>query len=325
MQFPFHFSVQTVCDPVGSRRPVRGFMLSEIMVAVAVAMLVCGIAMVLFMSALKHARNTEEMTKTVSDVRYATDTISAAVRSTPARPIVSNAGLTLQVAPNETYYATVDDTSIVDNLQTPNILGSLDGQRTIRISVRARQPATLWALKTAGPTAAISTLPSGMFLTVTDLPNIDLNDLFSPGDVLSIPGTSYGPAFTVSLSSINNASSPKTLTTSTDLLEKIPNGTQILASSGGYIRFTVESNGDLRRYPDDRNMAQFTVLARNIAAAPQASPYSGSPTATVPFVYNVTPRTIVVNLQSLPPGNRAGRTSTASETTIFVRTDPSTF
>ncbi len=305
----------------------HGFSLSEVMIAMSVFTVVAAIAMLALVALVKRNDHTFNTTAGVAELRTATDLITQAVRSSPTLPIVEDGGRTLIVAPPIVYYATVQGTDVVDNLRTPNILGIAGGRDTITFPVRSRQPATTWIMADACPSSAISALGS-TFIGSANHPELDLDDMFSVGDSVSIPGTRYGVPITLVVRSITNTASVKSLRFTTALPTspselKIPNGTQIAASSGRRLKFSVQTNGELRYWRDDRVAASYTVIATNLTTQPRANPESSSSAVEPCFNFIQADRTVQMNLQRLPAGRLSGRTEIGIRTWIHARTRPS--
>jgi hypothetical protein len=84
--------------------------------------------------------------------------------------------------------------------------------------------------------------------------------------------------------------------------------------------FSVESNGDLRYYPDSTETTRFSIIARDIDSAPLTVPSNTASARTVPFA--ISGRYLTLNLQQVPRGTSAGRTVQGVQTTVFTRTDP---
>lgn len=303
-----------------------GFTLAEILIATTIFTLVAAIAMVAMVAIIKRNDHTYNLTVGTSELRIASDFITQAVRTSPIAPIISNSGKTLDVAPPVVYYATVADTAVVDALKNPNILGVLPTQDTIQFSVRARQPATKWILTGTCPSASISSTGS-TFLTLTDHPIIDLDDMFDVGATISVPATRYGSAKTLVIQTITNTSSSKILKFTTPVGIMIPNGTQIAATSARRVRFEITSTGDLRNYPDSRNLTVFTVLATNVSDNPRVDASDSASANQAPFTLGSTAptaRNVTINLQRLPKGTITGRSENGIRSTIYSRTDPLT-
>lgn len=301
-----------------SRR--AGFTLVEVLVATTILLIAMGITMVVYLAVLKRARFSEKTLKGMTELRYTSDYISQAVRSAPQTPVVQNSGLQLLVAPKNLGYATVLATTWIDTLH--DVKGSKFNQRMMHISNATPAAVVTSVFRGSGrPSGAVTTADVGTYFTdATSLPVTDLNDLFSSGDSLTIPATAYGPVTTGVINNISNNPGNKTLTLTAALGVDVPNGTKIVASAGQRLLFSVESNGDLRYYPDRRNMTVFFVLARDIDVAPLSVPSDTSSPRTRPFV--ISGRFVTLNLQQLPRGSVAGRTVQGVQTTVFTRTDP---
>ena len=315
----------------GSRcSPSRaGFTLTEVLIAVTILGMAMSLAMVVWIAALKRADHTEKGLKGTAELRYACDVISQAVRSASELPTVGNMtvgnvtynGVQLIVPPKDLGYALVLDTTWIDGAQTTK--GSKSSQKVLKVS-NYTLPAVVnsaWA-SSSRPSGAITDIGS-YFVTAANLQSTDLNNIFSVGDTITIPATAFGPATSGVINSISNNAGNKTLTLVNNLGVDVPNGTKIAATSGRRIMFEVETNGDLRYYPDKRDLTKYTVLAHDIDPTPLSDPANSSSTTTVPFAISSTATDYVtVNLQKIPAGSIAGRTLQGVRTTAYTRTDP---
>lgn len=282
--------------------------------------LAMGIALLAFVAALKRAHHAEAAIKGAAELRYATDLVSETVRSAPLTPVVQASGLELLVAPNDLGHATVLGTTWINMAQ--GVKGSKANQRMLHLSNLAGAAVSssvfVGGNRPAGAMDAASV--ASYFLASGSLPTIDLNEIFAVGDVVTIPATAYGAQVTGVINSISNNAGNKTLTLASDLGVDVPNGTKILATSGRRCLFAVQASGDLRFHPDHRNLAVFTVLARDISPSPLVDPADSTSAVTVPFA--ITGRSVTINLQKVPRGTTAGRTVQAAVTAAFARTDP---
>ncbi|MBC7367825.1 MAG: prepilin-type N-terminal cleavage/methylation domain-containing protein [Undibacterium sp.] len=309
--------------PPAFPRPDRSrsaYTLMEIMVAMTILLLAMGITMVAFLSVLKRAVHSEKMLKGATELRYATDYITQVMRSAPQTPVVSTGGLQLLVAPANLGYATVLGTTWIDSVH--NVRGSKSNQRMLHLS-NVTPVAVVASIfrSTARPAGALASADVSIyFKDSSTLPVVDLNDLFASGDTLTIPSTVYGQTTTGVINNISNNSGNKTLTLTANLGVDVPDGTKIPATAGRRLLFEVRSGGDLRCYPDSRDLTKFFVLARDIDPAPLSVPSNTASARTVPFV--ISGRYLTLNLQQLPTGTAAGRTVQGVQTTAFTRTDP---
>lgn len=288
--------------------------------ALSIFTLALGLTMSAFLAATKRAVHTERVASGTTALRHAADLISEAVRSSPQTPLLLSGGTQLLLAPRDLGYATVLATTWIDTLH--NVKGSKANQRMLHISnvIPAAVTASVYR-SAARPGGAVAAYDVATYFTDgSALRTIDLNDLFASGDTLAIPATPYGPATTGVINNISNNSGNKTLTLTDNLGVDVPNGTRIAATSGRRILFSVESNGDLRYYPDRRNMARFVVLARAIDPAPYSVPSDTGSPRMAPFT--LSGRNVGINLQYLPAGSMAGRTVQGLQTVAFTRTDP---
>ncbi len=301
----------------------RGYTLVEILVATTILGLAVSMAMVVFIAALKRAQHTEVALKGTEELRYATDMISQAVRSAAQLPTVAGSGLQLIVPPKDLGYAVVQDTTWLDGAHT--VSGSKSNQRMLHVS-NFTQPSVVTSawLNTGRPSGAIATADiATYFIGTANLPTTDLRDIFSVGDTITIPATAYGAQTTGVINSISNNANNKTLTLTNNLGVDVPNGTKIAATSGRRIMFEVTAAGDLRYYPDNRDLTRFRVLAHDIDPSPLSDPAVSTSTTTLPFVIpSSSTDYVIVNLQKVPAGTRVGRTLQGVRTTVYARTDP---
>ncbi len=300
--------------------PHRAFSLLEVLVAMTIFGLAMGVALVAFVAVLKRVHHTDAVLKGAAELRHATDVISQVVRSAPQPPVVQSGGLELLVAPRDLGYATVLATTWIDVLH--DVKGSKSNQRMLHISNVAGSAVSTSVFAGFGrPAGSVST--SGLaayFATAADLPTIDLNDVFSAGDEITIPATAYGAQVTREIRNISNNPGNKTLTLTSDLGVDVPNGTRIAATAGRRHRFILQADGELRHYPDHRDLTRYAVLAREIDPSPLSNPADASSAVSVPFI--VTERAVSINLQRIPAGSTSGRTVQGAQTTVFTRTDP---
>ena len=298
----------------------EGYTLLEMMVAMTVLAIVATMAFASFIALLRRVTHAEGVVKGATEVRYAADMISQSVRGAPQTPLVQASGCDLVVMPYNLGYATVEDVTWIDAVH--NMKGSKSNQRVLKLSSRIPAAATSSIFtSTARPTGAVaSTDIATYFKDSAQLATIDLNDLFAVGGTISIPATAYGSAVTRTINSISNNSGNKTLTATSNWGVNIPNGTKIFATGGRRILFRVTSTGDLRYYPDNRDMNKYSVLATDINPAPLVNPAETTSGTTVPF--SITGNYLTLNLQKIPAGRPAGRTLQGFQTSVYVRTDP---
>jgi hypothetical protein len=273
-----------------------------------------------YLAAVKRAVHAQNALTGIQELRYASDLISQVARSSPQPPAVQASGLQLVLAPKDLGYATVLDVTWIDVLH--NVKGSRSNQRLLKIS-NVTPAAVAFSVfdSSARPAGALTAGDVATYFTDSaTLPATDLNDLFAPGDTLTIPATPYGPSVTRVINAISNNPGNKALTLTADLGTDVPNGTRIPATAGRRILLSVEASGDLRYYPDRRDLTRFMVVARDIDPAPLTDPSNTSSARTVPFV--VSGRFITLNLQKLPRGTIAGRTVQGVQTAVYTRTDP---
>lgn len=297
-----------------------GFTLVEILVAMTILLMSMTLVLGVYLAALKRVVHTERTLKGTTEVRTATDFISQAVRSAPLEPVVKPGGTQLLVAPKDLGYATVLETTWIDTLH--NVKGSKSNQRMLHLS-NATPCVVAFSIfaSSARPAGALSGGDVATYFTDgSNLPVTDLNDIFSEGDTITIPATAYGAATTGVINNISNNPGSKTLTLTSSLGVDVPNGTKITATNGRRLLFSVEANGDLRFYPDNRNLTKYTVLAHDIDPAPLSDPTNTGSARSTPFA--ISNRYVSLNLQKLPRGSTAGRTVQGTKTTVFTRTDP---
>lgn len=294
--------------------------MTEIIVAMTILSIAMTITLSAYLVALKRSVHTQNALTGTTEVRFATDLISEAVRSTPQIPVVQTSGRQLIVAPKDLGYATVLATTWIDTIH--NVKGSKSNQRMLHISNVTPAAVAFDIFKGASrPTGAVAaTSIATYFDDSSTLPTTDLNDLFESGDTLTIPATAYGPSVTGVINNISNNSGNKTLTLTDNLGVDVPNGTKIAATAGRRIMFSVETSGELRFYRDNRDLTKYVILARNIDYQPLSLPNDTTSTRTTPFVLNG--RLLTINLQQLPKGNMAGRTTQGVQTQVYARTDP---
>lgn len=310
------------------KRKQSGFTLTEVLIAASLMTVVVGITLVAFVALLKRNLHTDQIARGGNEIRYSFDFLTKSVRASPIAPIITNSGCTMEVAPNEFYYATVAGTTNIDPLR--GIQGAAAAQKTIVFSDKCRQPAAKSILTGACPSSSVSS-PGSTFLSVSDFPSLDVADFFQVGDVVTIPATIYGGAQVRTIQSITNTSSTKSITFTTNLTDRVPNGTQIAATALRRMKFEVTSGGQLRYYRDSTG-TNYRIIAENITQTPRVDAYDTSSPLTQPFTYyanatlvsgvTVPARTLRVNLQRLPVGSTAGRTELGLVTSILLRTDP---
>lgn len=311
----------------GPRLKLAGFTLTEVLISTTILGVAVSMTMVVFIAALKRAQHTELGLKGTAELRYSADVISQTVRSAAQLPTVEAGGLKLVVPPKDLGYATVLETTWID--QVNNVKGSKSNQRMLHVS-NVTLPAavtSVWsgAGRPGGPITSADI--SRYFIDASRIPATDLNDLFSSGDTITIPATGYGPETRRVINHISNNPGNKTLTLTENLGVDVPNGAKIAAASGRRVMFEVvatgESKGELRFYPDRRNLSKYTVLARDISPTPLPDPAVETGTNTVPFtISSASDSAVIINLQKQPKGTMAGRTLQGVRTTVFARTDP---
>ncbi|PTX91386.1 type II secretion system protein [Opitutus sp. ER46] len=311
-----------------SCRRQAGFTLTEVLVATSILGLAISMTMVVYVAAMKRAHHTEFGLKGTAELRYATDVISQAVRSASQLPTVESGGLKLLVPPKDIGYATVEDITWIDDAKT--IKGTKSDQKVLKLSDLTLPAVVVSAWKSAArPAGAITnTDVATYFKAASEMPTTDLNSIFAVGDTITIPATAFGIATQRVINSISNSKGNKTLTLTAKLGVSVPSGTRINATSGRRMMFEVVSaegknQGELRYYPDSKNTAQYTVLARDIDFSPLSEPANVSSTATVPFVIPTDAKNyVIINLQKVPGGSGSGRTLQGVQTTVYTRTDP---
>lgn len=312
-------------------RPARrgsarsAFTLTEVLIATTILGMAMSMTMVVYLAALKRANHTELALKGTAELRYATDIISQTVRSASQLPTIQSSGLKLLVPPKDAGFATVLETTWID--QPGGVKGSKSNQRMLHVS-NVGLPIVvldLWS-GSSRPSGAIANSDVATYFRsdLTNVPVVDLNDLFASGDTITIPATAYGPEVTRVINNISNNSGNKTLTLTANLGVDVPNGTKIAASSGRRAMFEVvatgASTGDLRYYPDSRNTNQYTVLARDIDPTPLSDPSDSTSAVTVPFtISNTSTNYVTLNLQKVPRGTTTGRTLQGVRTTVYTR------
>ncbi len=320
-------------------RRAAGFTLLEILVAMTILLVAIGLVLGVYLAALKRVVHSENALKGATEVRAATDLISQAVRSAPMTPLLLDkdgnskdaygnpytAGPQLLVAPKDLGYATVLETTWIDVPR--GVKGSKDNQKVLKVS-NITPNAVAFSIfdSSARPAGALTAGDVSTYFTDgSNLPTTDLNDLFSVGDTITIPATAYGAATTGDkINSISNNAGNKTLTLDNNLGVNVPNGTKIMAIRGRRLLFSIVTDGtqkgDLRFYPDSRDLTKYAVLARDIDPAPFSDPADTGSARTVPF--SISGRYVTLNLQKLPRGTTAGRTVQGVQTTVLTRTDP---
>lgn len=288
--------------------------------AISILVIATAIAMGAFFSILKRTLHSERLLKGTTELRYTTDLISQAVRSAPLIPIVQSSGRQLLVAPKDLGYATVFEATWIDHLR--NVKGSKSNQRVLHVSdVTPAAVVTSVFKSDARPSGVIgASSVATYFKGAGSLPTVDLADVFTAGDSITIPATLYGSQTICVINNIGNSSGDKTVTLTAALGVDVPNGTAIMASAGRRILFSVEVNGDVRYYPDNRDMARFSVIARDVDPAPLTTPSDTTSARTVPFA--ITGRYLTFNFQKIPRGTMAGRTVQGVQTAVLTRTDP---
>lgn len=291
----------------------RGFTLTELLVATTIFAVMMGITMVAYTAAAKRVFHTEAAITGTAQLRYASDMISRGVRSAPQPPVVSGAGLRLTVIPEDAGVA------IVTGPGTPldaNTRGYKSTQKMVKLTDFQIAAAGKWFFSSsARPAGKVTAGQVGTYFKAAA--EIDLNKIFKVGDDLTIPATRFGSAVTRKINSISNSTGNKTVTFETKLGVDVPEDTRIYSSRR--VAFEVTTNGDLRYYPD-ANGTTFTVLARDVDPSPRLVATDSTSANTTPFV--LSGRVLTLNLQKLPRGTVAGRTSQGVQTTVYARTDP---
>jgi prepilin-type N-terminal cleavage/methylation domain-containing protein len=297
-----------------------GFTLVEVMVAMTILLIATSLTMGAYVAALKRTLHAQKALNGETELRYAVDLLSDAVRSAPQLPVVEGSGLQLVVAPKNLGYATVLDTTWIDSLH--NVKGSKSNQRMLHLSNVT--PSVVVNSVFGSSARPAGSLAAGdvatYFNDASALPTTDLNDLFASGDTLTIPATSYGPETTGVINNISNNSGNKTLTLTASLGVDVPNGTRIAATAGPRMLFAVQATGDLRYYPDQRDLTHFIVIAHDIDPAPLTDPSDTTSARTTPFT--ISGSVVSLNLQQVPAGSMTGRTLQGVRTVIYTRTDP---
>jgi hypothetical protein len=214
----------------------------------------------------------------------------------------------------------VNDITWLDTAHTTK--GTKSTMKELKISDTTRPIVTvsIWA-GDARPTGALASGDVATYFTAA-LPTTDVSDAFAVGDTISIPATAFGNATTGVINSMSNNPGNKTITLVNKLGVDVPNGTKISASSGKRVRFEVRSNGDLRYYPDTRDLTKYAVLAHNVTQTPLSDPSDSSSAASVPFTISSTDSDyVLLNLQQIPATTtRIGRTLQGVQTAVFTRT-----
>jgi len=311
-------ALSIVRNEVHSRR--CGFTLAEVLMALAILGVVMSITMPAVIEVQKRSQHAEAAMQGAEELRYVTALISQVVRSAPQTPEVRAGGLELLIAPKDLAYATVGDTTLIDLLR--GVKGSRSDQRVLIFANIAGSAAVYPVFASdARPAGEVTASDySTYFVDGSSLPIIDLDELFTVGDTITIPATPYGGARSSQIATIGNAAGNKTITLEDDLGVNVPNDTRIAATSGRRLLFSVQSNGELRYFADHRDLSSYTVIARDIDPSPLVDPADSASGETVPFT--LSDRNVMLNLQKLPAGTLAGRTVQGAITTIYVRTNP---
>lgn len=294
-------------------------------------MTVFGLASVMtfgvYIAVLKRAQHTERTLKGTAELRYAADTISQAMRSASQRATVSADGLKLYVPPKDLGYVIVQEVTWID--MVAGVKGSKANQRMLQLSnvTAPAVVASVWRDATRPAGALASSDVATYFVDASSLPTRDLSELFSVGDTITIPATAYGPKTTGVINSMSNNAGTKTITLEANLGVDVPNGTKIVATSGRRLVFEVVATGshagELRYYPDSRNLSAYTVLSHDISAAPLVNPANTAGGTTTPFALSASAQGYVtINLQKIPAGSSTGRTLQGLQSTVYTRTDP---
>ncbi len=301
----------------------RAFTLLEVLIATTILGLALSMSMVVFLAAMKRAQHTETGLKGTAELRFASDLISQSVRSASQLPTVASSGLQLIVPPKDLGFAVVQEITWLDTAHT--VKGSKSNQRVLHVS-NFTLPAVVTSawLSSTRPTGAISSSDvATYFISSSNLPATDLNDIFTVGDTISLPVPSAGTPTTGVINSISNNINNKTITLTANIGVDVPNGTKIQATSGKRVMFEVRSNGDLRYYPDNRDLTKYSVLAHDIDPSPLSDPADSSSATTVPFsIPSGSTDYVIINLQKVPAGTTVGRTLQGVRTTAYTRTDP---
>jgi type II secretory pathway pseudopilin PulG len=315
-----------------TRRGLRAFTLTEILISTSILGLATTMTMAVFIAALKRANHTELALKGTAELRYASDVISKAVRSSSRYPTIpaTSSGRQLLVAPKDVAYFTVYPVTWIDAANTTK--GVKAAQRLLKLNdppVIPSVAASVWA-STDRPSGAVTSASFSTYFAsaATTAGDTDLNDYYSVGDTVTIPATTFGAETTCVINSISNNATPKTLTMSVNIGVDVPEGTKILATSPHRAMFEVVNTndshkGELRYYPDSTALTKYTILARDIDPQPLSNPADSASTRTTPFSVTASPGNyVILNLQKLPAATTTGRTLQGVRTTVFTRTDP---
>lgn len=319
-------NLQPVAAPMRPVNRSSGFTLVELMIATVIFGLVSGLMLVAYTGVAKRAYHTDATIKGSAELRYATDLISRSVRSASQLPTVSADGLQLIVPPFDLGVAIVTGPGTAIG-PAGDGMGYKGNQRMIKLSNFTGAAATSSIFNSANRPAGVVSAGqvSTYFKPENALEVVDLNDVFSVGDTVTIPATAYGDEVQRVISSISNNSGNKTLTFTADLGVDVPLDTLVRATSGKRIGFQVvtavgETNGELRYYPDNSDRTRFMILARDVDPSPLLTPSVSTSGNTTPFVLNE--RFLTINLQRLPAGRTFGRTVQGVQTTVLARTNP---
>lgn len=317
----------TTAAPLGAARSRRSaFTLLEVLLATTIFSVAMGITLVAYLAVLKRAVHTEKMLEGASQLRFASDMISEAVRSASQDPVIAASGTQLIVAPPEMGYLVVQDGTWLDSpLNT--VKGTKSGQRNLKLSVTI--PSAVLELAFAGaarPTGALTGADIATYFrpNTSFLPQVAVDDVLASGDTVVIPATPFGQEVQPVINQISNSSNgTQTVTMTSNITADVPNGTRIRMLHGRRQMFEVTAGGDLRYYPEyraDDDRGTFSILARNIEPRPFTDHTNPASARTVPFANSA--RVVTITLQQTPKGTTAGRTVQGVRTTAYARTDP---
>lgn len=307
----------------------RGFTLTEILVATTILGMAVSMTMVVYLAALRRAKHSEDALKGTAELRYATDMISQAVRSSPLLPEVDKSGLRLLVSPKDQPLLVVTDGTWIDAAHTTK--GFKASQQNMHVALQVPVSVRSVFKATDRPTGSVSGAQVGTYFTgAVDTSTWKVSDYLEKGDSVRIPATAFAPEVKSKIvDSISKNAGEATITYTQKLTVDVPQGTVLTVTSGRRQAFEVvgvtvngKPTANLVFYPDADDLTKFTILARDIATKPLADPADTTGTTSVPFVIPATsPNYVVLNLQKLPRGGSAGRTLQGIRTTVFTRND----
>jgi len=336
----------------------RGFTLVEVMIAGALSVVVVGTALAAFLALTKQQRLIEDTNDLAIALQRAEQRIQIAIATSPAAPEIfvaqttttarpttpittsgSQAGLTFRIPSGTNCYVKVTGgATVLSGLTNPPTTGYVNTATAIQVSKDSPQTSSEPILVAGAtcPSAPITTgaLPAGVFRQSPV--RIDPTQYFQARDIIRIPSTGFGNSVSAEIVGLVDNGTTVTLNLRNRLSStatwRLPNDTWIPATTLPCSLYTVVQTdagplrtGDLVYFPDETDLTNYKVLARDIV--PQNIRQDPSDPASAldpfPFIYNTITRELIINLQCLPRSNPvSGRATVGARTRAWVRSDP---